>query len=91
MTFPLAFPLAFLLTLLFFKSKTVYRLTNQKYNLDALYPKEFCVANPVLVSAKGCQKYLADICSLDVKLALSPPCAGLNLISLNYFSLQMAH
>ncbi|XP_023347721.1 uncharacterized protein LOC111716482 isoform X7 [Eurytemora carolleeae] len=43
---------------------------------DALYPKEFCVANPVLVSAKGCQKYLADICSLDVKLALSPPCAG---------------
>ncbi|XP_023347710.1 uncharacterized protein LOC111716481 isoform X6 [Eurytemora carolleeae] len=42
---------------------------------DALYPKEFCVANPVLVSAKGCQKYLADICSLDVKLALSPPCA----------------
>ncbi|XP_023347723.1 uncharacterized protein LOC111716482 isoform X9 [Eurytemora carolleeae] len=47
----------------------------RKVCADALYPKEFCVANPVLVSAKGCQKYLADICSLDVKLALSPPCA----------------
>ena len=45
---------------------------------DALYPKKFCVSNPVLVSANGCQKYLSDICSLDVKLATSPPCAGSN-------------
>ena len=52
-------------------------LTSDIYS-DALYPKKFCVSNPVLVSATGCQKYLSDICSLDVKLATSPPCAGSN-------------
>jgi len=44
---------------------------------DALYPKKFCVSSPVLVSEKRCHKILlclSDICSLDVKLATSPPC-----------------
>jgi hypothetical protein len=50
------------------------RIAGLKVCQDAIYPKDFCVANPVLVSAKGCQQFLSDICSLDVKLALSPPC-----------------
>jgi len=42
---------------------------------DALYPKEFCLANTVLVSAKGCQKHLTAVCSSSLDLATSNPCA----------------
>jgi len=42
---------------------------------DAKYPKSFCLANPVLVSANGCQKFKSDICASDVKLAQTSACA----------------
>ena len=47
--------------------------------LDAEYPKDFCVSNPVLIKAKGCAPYKTDLCSLSVELAESPACAGPSL------------
>ena len=44
--------------------------------LDAVYPKKFCVSNPVLVSAKGCQKYLSAVCATSVEVAELTACAG---------------
>jgi len=42
---------------------------------DAQYPKSFCLANPVLVSANGCKKFKAEVCSTDISLAQSSACA----------------
>ena len=44
--------------------------------LDALYPKEFCLGNPVIISAKGCLKFKGDICTSSLELAESSSCAG---------------
>ena len=44
--------------------------------LDAVYTKEFCVKNPVLVSNFGCSKFKTAVCVADLQLAQSETCAG---------------
>ena len=52
------------------------RTWQHNYYLDAKYPKNFCIDNPVLVSANGCQKFKSEICATDISLAQSSTCAG---------------
>lgn len=47
-----------------------------KMCLDATFPKDFCVGNPVLISAKGCEKFKGDICTSSLELAESSSCSG---------------